>query len=77
MEQDRLMVVLPQNHPLADYEKFPINELINSPFMLLEKGEKSEISEIFERHNIAPRINFTTWDDYTILSMVENGLDHW
>lgn len=74
LEQDRLMVVLPENHPLADCDKFPVNELANSPFMLLEKGAKAEISEIFEKHHIAPQIHFITWDDYAIMSMVENGL---
>ena len=74
LEQDRLLVVMPQDHPLADGDKFPIIELLNSPFMLLEKGAKAEISEIFEKHHISPRISFTTWDDYAIMSMVENGL---
>lgn len=74
VEQDRLLVVIPQDHPLANCDKFPINELLNSPFMLLEKGGKAEISEIFEKHHISPLIHFTTWDDYAILSMVENGL---
>lgn len=74
LEQDRLLVVIPQNHPLANCEKFPIKDLLNSPFMLLEKGAKAEISEIFEKHHISPQVNFTTWDDYAIMSMVENGL---
>lgn len=74
LEQDRLLVVIPQDHPLANQEKFPIEELLNNPFMLLEKGAKAEISEIFEKHHISPQINFTTWDDYAIMSMVENGL---
>lgn len=74
VEQDRLLVVIPEDHPLADCDKFPISELLNSPFMLLEKGAKAEISEIFERHSISPQISFTTWDDYAIMSMVENGL---
>ncbi|MDM5333096.1 LysR family transcriptional regulator [Ureibacillus composti] len=74
VEQDRLLVVIPEDHPLADCAKFPIKELVNSPFMLLEKGAKAEISEIFEKHQISPQISFTTWDDYAIMSMVENGL---
>ncbi|KSU81150.1 DNA-binding transcriptional regulator, LysR family [Fictibacillus enclensis] len=74
LEQDRLLVVIPHDHPLSNCEKFPINGLLTSPFMLLEKGAKTEISEIFERHQIAPHVNFTTWDDYAIMSMVENGL---
>lgn len=74
VEQDRLLVVIPEDHPHADCDQFPINELVNSPFMLLEKGAKAEISEIFEKHQISPQISFTTWDDYAIMSMVENGL---
>lgn len=74
LEQDRLLVVIPLDHPFADANKFPTSELLNSPFMLLEKGAKAEISEIFEKHQISPQISFTTWDDYAIMSMVENGL---
>lgn len=74
VEQDRLLVVLPMDHPLANEDKFPISELVNSPFMLLEKGAKAEISEIFELHQVSPQIHFTTWDDYAVMSMVENGL---
>lgn len=42
--------------------------------MLLEKGAKAEISEIFERNNLTPNVKFTTWDDYAVMSMVESGL---
>lgn len=74
LEKDRLMVVLPEDHPFAGCDKFPVKELESSPFLLLEKGAKAEISEIFERHHITPHIHFITWDDYAIMSMVENGL---
>ncbi len=74
LEQDKLLVIMPENHPLAEREYFPINGLVGEPFMLLEKGAKAEISEIFEKHNIIPNVRFTTWDDYAIMSMVENGL---
>lgn len=74
LEQDKLMAILPQNHPLADCEKFPVQRLCDEPFMLLEKGAKAEISAIFERNNLVPKVRFTTWDDYAIMSMVESGL---
>lgn len=74
LEQDKLLVVLPESHPLVDCEQFPVKGLCDYPFMLLEKGAKAEISEIFEKCNIAPKIHFTTWDDYAIMSMVESGL---
>lgn len=60
--------------PLANCERFPVNALCDYPFMLLEKSAKAEISEIFQRCNISPKVHFTTWDDYAIMSMVESGL---
>ncbi|MCM1468429.1 MAG: LysR family transcriptional regulator [Alistipes sp.] len=74
LEQDRLLAILPENHPMAHWEKFPVVSLCDEPFMLLEKGAKAEISEIFERCNLTPKVHFTTWDDYAIMSMVESGL---
>ncbi|AKB36877.1 DNA-binding transcriptional regulator IlvY [Methanosarcina siciliae C2J] len=74
LEQDKLLVVLPEDHPMADCGCFPVKALCDYPFMLLEKGAKAEISEIFEKCNIEPKVHFTTWDDYAIMSMVESGL---
>ena len=42
--------------------------------MLFEKGAKAEISAIFDRMGLKPDVKFTTWDDYAVLSMVENRL---
>ncbi|MBC8545959.1 LysR family transcriptional regulator [Clostridiaceae bacterium NSJ-31] len=74
LEQDRLLAVLPENHSLVHLEKVPVAALCDEPFMLLEKGAKTEVSEIFERCNLTPKVHFTTWDDYAIMSMVESGL---
>lgn len=74
LEQDQLLVILPENHPLADCDKFPVSALYDEPFILLEKGASTEVSEIFDRFGLTPRVHFTTWDDYAIMSMVESGL---
>ena len=74
LEQDRLLVVLPEGHRLAGCDKFPVNALAEEPFMLLEKGERAEVSEIFERCGLTPNVHFTTWDDYAIMAMTESGL---
>jgi DNA-binding transcriptional LysR family regulator len=74
LERDELMVVMPPNHPLAGLDTFPVKELTNEPFMLLEKGAKAEVAEILEKNGVSPRIRFTTWDDYAIMAMVEKGL---
>lgn len=74
LEQDRLLVVLPEGHPLTVLEKIPVSALCEEPFMLLEKGAKAEVSESFERSGLRPKVHFITWDDYAIMSMVESGL---
>ncbi len=74
LHQDRLLVILPENHPLTSYEKIPVMALCNYPFMLLKKGSKADITEVFEQWNISLQIHFTTVDDYAIMSMVESGL---
>lgn len=72
--KDRLMAILPENHPLAQKSKVPLAGLCNEPFLLLEKGARAEISGLFERYHLEPQVHFTTWDDYAVMSMVESGL---
>ena len=74
LERDRLLAVLPKQHPLAQEACVPLRALCQEPFLLLEHGKRAEISELFERHHLTPHIHFTTWDDYAIMSMVESGL---
>lgn len=74
IEKDRLLAVIPENHPLANEDKFPVSALCNDPFMLLEKDGESEVSELLKKCGLTPNVRFTTWDDYAIMSMVENGL---
>lgn len=74
LEQDRLMVILPEQHPLADCEYFPINKLSEEPFILLAEGTENEITEIFKSNHLRPNVRFTAGDDYAIISMVESGL---
>ena len=74
LHQDQLMAVIPEDHPYAEAESFPFAELEKAPFMLLKRGGKTEISAILEKYNIHPKVKFTTWDDYAVMSMVESGL---
>ena len=74
---DELVAVIPENHPLANCDTFPVKALCDEPFLLLEKGEngaKAEILKIFEENNLSPQIKLTILDDYAIMSMVESGL---
>ncbi len=74
LEKDEYVVILPVGHPLSEKSRIHPQDLNGLPFMLLERGGKTEVSELLEQHRIKPDVRFTTWDDYAILSMVESGL---
>ena len=74
LEKDEFVVVLPKSHPLAERETFPAEALDDYPFMLLGKGEESEIQSILDKYRLRPDVKLTTLDDYAIMSMVESGL---
>jgi len=74
LEQDSYMAILPEGHPLAEEKVFPAAYFEKEPFLLLEHGRKEEVSEYLEQQGLSPKVHFTTWDDYAIMSMVESGL---
>lgn len=74
LEQDRLLAVVPEGHPLAALPKIPVQALCEEPFMLLEKSGRADAAMLFDRCGLTPDVRFTTWDDYAIMSMVESGL---
>ena len=61
-----------QEHPHC--QNIRITELNDQPFLLLEHGGKTEVSELLEQNQVHPKIRFTTWEDFAIMSMVEKGL---
>ncbi len=73
LEEDRYLAVLPKGHELARLGTVPIASLCSEPFMLLENAASRDVSELFERNGLKPRVHFTTWEDYAIMSMVESG----
>lgn len=74
MFRDEFRVVLPKGHPLAGSGRFPAAALCGDPFILTEKGGRSNISFYFDEQGIQPDIRYSTWDDYSVLRMVERGL---
>ena len=73
LERDELMVVLPKSHPLTAKARIDPTDLNGEPFMLMEHGGKTEVSEFLEQYHVQPKVRFTSWDDYSILSMIESG----
>ncbi len=74
LKQDEYKAVLPVNHPLTKKDKLKYSDLNDQPFLLLEHGGKTEVSDLIDKNNIHPNIRFTTWEDFAIMAMVEKGL---
>lgn len=66
--------VLPKNHPLAEKKSLVLEDLAEEPFLLLEEGVYSKPLETFRAAGITPNVKLRIHDDYSILSMVEQGL---
>ena len=65
---------LPKYHPLARKQSVTLEELAKEPFLLLEEGIYSEPLAAFRAAELELNIRMTMHDDYSILSMVEQGL---
>ena len=74
LEEDELLAVVPEGSPLAAGESIALEDLAREPFILLERGADDEITPLFRAAGLRPQARFSTWDDYAIMSMVENGL---
>ena len=74
LEKDEYAAVLPYDHFLTKKKALKAEDLYGQPFLLLEHGGRTEVTELLEQKGIQADIRFTTWDDYAILSMVESGL---
>ena len=73
---DPFVAVLPIGHPLTKQTCVSLHELAHEPYLLLEEGCYSEPLEAFRKEGITPNVRMTMHDDYSILSMVEQGLGY-
>lgn len=74
LKEDRLLAILPKDHPKAKLDKLPVTEIAGEDFISLLKNSDQDARRAMELAGVTPNIRFTTKDDYAILAMVENGL---
>ncbi len=71
---DRLLALLPEDHPAANLPSFPLSRLADENFIGLLEDSSHDIQRILEPYGLRPNIKFTTKDDYAIIAMVAQGL---
>ena len=74
LRRDRLLAVLPPDHPLAHAACYPMERFGQDPYIRILEERDVEISRIFQEEGIRPNLQYNVNDDFAILSMVEQGL---
>lgn len=74
LKRDEMLAVVPPDHRMASMESVTLEELSREPYILLDEGELSEPMEYFKMNGLEPNTRYVVYDEYTIMSMVEEGL---
>lgn len=69
-----VLAALPEDHPRAHDEAFPIKECEANDFILGSWGNELEILEILDKNDVHPEIKYTTYDTPATLALVRMGL---
>lgn len=72
---DEMVAVLPPEHPLARKKRVSMKDLSRETFILMDEGaENNTALEGFRSAGLSPDIGYEVYDDYTIMSMIRQGL---
>lgn len=72
--QDRLMAVLPLDHPMATWQEFPLSAFSGQILLQPVEERDQEIHRILAQLPAPPSMVHAVSDDHAILSMTEAGL---
>ncbi len=72
--EDRMVAVLPKEHPYADKESYPIKQCRKEDIIMPSEGDDADVRELLKKHSIVPNIRLTTLENFTAINMVEKGL---
>ena len=72
--RDTMVAVLSKSHPLAEKKVVTLKELAKEEFILLDEGTNSVPLKAFTAHGLQPHLEYTIYDDYSILAMVRQNM---
>ena len=74
LSEDKMMALLPKDHPCAELDSFPFELCRNEKLILPGFGHDDDVIPLFEEFGIEPDIRFSTVESFSALQMVEKGL---
>lgn len=74
LQEDRMIAMLPVEHPCAGMDAYPLKQCGKEDFIMPALGEDSDVMELLHRFEITPNIKFSTVENFSTMSMIEQGL---
>lgn len=74
LKEDRLVAVLPPKHPLTQKEYISPEDLHGRDFIMSTLGFDYDVNAYIRKNNIAPKVKFSSMDDFSVIAMVANNL---
>lgn len=74
LSEDRMMALLPREHPCARLDSFPFELCRNEKLILPGFGHDDDVIPLFDEFGIEPDIRFSTVESFSALQMVEKRL---
>lgn len=72
--KDRMVAVLPKDHPYANADSYPIKESKKENIIMPSEGNDADVRDLLKQHRIVPNVRLTTLENHTAINMVESGL---
>ena len=69
-----MLALLPRNHPLAGADCYPLKRCEQDSFIMPALGCDDDVEALFARNHVDPNIRYTTIENFSAMSMVEQGL---
>lgn len=74
ISSDKYVAILPNEYNTENMNSFPISKFTGENFIIPDLSYDNSIFEILKKENSKPIFRFSSQNDYSIISMVENGL---
>lgn len=74
LKKDRMLCILPADHPLAHKNEVSFEEIEQEPLIRAKKGSDNDLKRILAANDVTPNVKFELEDDQAIFSMVQHGM---
>lgn len=71
---DPMVAILPPDHPLAGAERYPLERVVDEPFIMPGLGHDVDTMRMLDEHGIKPHIVVETIENASMLAMIEEGM---